>query len=553
MRILVADADPVLQAQIAATLEADGFSVLAALDGPSALAAFRSDPDLVITAADLPGISGLDLARLIKLSSRQRPVPVLMLTGAGPGVHLLRSLEAGVLEFLAKPFAPEELRLRVQAIARLTRLQRELLASRERSDEELRLVKHVLARLQSEGEAVETPGFHGESRETRRINGDAWLHREGLPGLHYGMICDATGHGLMAGVSTIPVLETFLSMAGKDLPLDRIYQEIHAKLQAILPTGRFACLLLMRLDVVQGVLSVLNAGMPEVLLLRTSGDLQRFPSRVLPAGVRGPVEAVCVTEACAAPGDRILAFSDGLGELVAPAVLEAEYLRGPAGASHPEHCRQIRELVRRDLGQQPEPDDVTWSLWEVPHPDAIRRLGESQATPAAAADLEPSFEASFSFDPRRHPPRALAPELLGLLRGFQISHAKAQLLGMLVGEALSNALEHGLLGLDSRLKRQGFEAYEQQLRQAQADLRGGSIRFTLTLYVAKAAPSPEIRRVRVLVADSGPGFDWRGWLGPAEDAPDRPFGRGIALLAALGRELAFNEAGNEVSFHLDCP
>jgi CheY-like chemotaxis protein len=552
MRILLAVDHDVLQAAVCAALEPEGHEVVVVRDGFQAMAAFREQaPDLLLTVHDLDGISGLELARLTRLGSRQRFVPVLMFSDAFQPEFFRLSLEAGVMEFIARSFEPGELRCRVGTIARLVRLQNRLVAGQALHEEELDLVKHMLARLAGTDAGSAAPGFHMETVQTRRVNGDAIVYRETIPGVHFGMICDATGHGLMAGISTIPVMETFLGMVVRDLPLATIYGEIHDKLRHLLPTGRFACLLLLRLNVAQGVLSVLNAGMPDVQLLRTGGNVQVFPSRVLPAGIEGVDPGVVVIEAGVAAGDRILAFSDGLGDLTTPEEITRRYLREPFPLSHRDHCQAIRNLVSEASLREDYRDDLSWALWEVPGkavPPAVP--GAGPAEPAGV--LVPGFEASFRLNPRIHAPRDVLPHVLSLIIGFKVSHAQTQLFGMLLTEALTNAVEHGLLRLDSNLKAQGFEAFEEHRRVALEGLEEGAVRFTITLYHAEGPPPHPIRRIRAEVEDTGPGFDWRARAQAQADDGSRPFGRGIALLQCLARDVVFNEAGNRVSFSLEC-
>jgi CheY-like chemotaxis protein len=545
MRILLAVSDPGLRAEAVAALEPEGHRLTVLGDALEALAAAQAQPpDLVLAARDLAPIGGLELARLLRLGLRHRFVPVLMFNpGTDPG-FLRACLEAGVVEFIAWPFDPAELHLRVKTLNRMLALQSQLLEYQARTGEELALVKHMLERLGGPGQNA--PGFHMETLQSPHINGDAWVQLEPLPGVHFGMICDATGHGLMAGVSTLPAVLTFRALAARDLPLPAIYQEIHQQLQSLLPTGRFACLLMLRLDAAHGFLSILNAGMPEVHLLRAGGIIQTEPSQVLPAGIRGVDPGAVATQVDLAPGDRILAFSDGLGDRVSPEQLRSEFLAGPAGLSHPRHCQVIRQRIQALDPAHELADDLTWGLWEVPPaPEPPPPMADDGA-------LVPAFQAEFQMDPRVHGPRTVLPRILAMVLGFPIPHQAAQTYAMLLHEALTNAVEHGLLGLDSAAKAEGFEAFERERQLALARKAPGSVRLVITLLHREDDPAGSIRRIRTVVEDSGPGFDWRAWLGP-RDPGLRPFGRGLELIRGLGRDLEFNETGNSIAFSVDCP
>jgi two-component system alkaline phosphatase synthesis response regulator PhoP len=93
-----------------------GFTVLAAPDGPAALAAWRARrPDLVVLDLGLPGLDGLDVARALR---RESPVPIIMLTARGEESDKLVGLELGADDYMTKPFSPKELVARVRAVLR---------------------------------------------------------------------------------------------------------------------------------------------------------------------------------------------------------------------------------------------------------------------------------------------------------------------------------------------------------------------------------------------------------------------------------------------------
>jgi putative two-component system response regulator len=76
-------------------------------------------PDLVLCDMQLPGKSGYDLLAEIRADPRTRLVPVVMITGAATHERKVKAIEAGVTDFIAKPFSPEELAARVRALLEL--------------------------------------------------------------------------------------------------------------------------------------------------------------------------------------------------------------------------------------------------------------------------------------------------------------------------------------------------------------------------------------------------------------------------------------------------
>ncbi|WP_459185341.1 response regulator transcription factor [Streptomyces sp.] len=117
-RVLVVDDEPKIRMTVRGYLEADGFQVLEAQDGPSGLQAVTRDrPDLVVLDVMLPGLDGFQVLRRIRQSSQ---VPVIMLTARDEEVDRLIGFTTGSDDYVTKPFSPRELALRVRAILRRT-------------------------------------------------------------------------------------------------------------------------------------------------------------------------------------------------------------------------------------------------------------------------------------------------------------------------------------------------------------------------------------------------------------------------------------------------
>jgi DNA-binding response OmpR family regulator len=116
--ILVADDEPHILYLLTFTLQNDGWNVVTALDGEAALERFREvDPALVILDAAMPKRDGYDVAREIRADVDRTPRPyVIMLTAGGQEADRGRALDAGVDEFMTKPFSPSGLRKRVREI-----------------------------------------------------------------------------------------------------------------------------------------------------------------------------------------------------------------------------------------------------------------------------------------------------------------------------------------------------------------------------------------------------------------------------------------------------
>src|SRR5215213_2318384 len=112
-RVLVVDDDPALAEMLGIVLRSEGFLPSFVADGERALPAFREvRPDIVLLDLMLPGMSGIDVCRLIRVESG---VPIVMLTAKSDTVDIVLGLESGADDYVVKPFKPKELVARVRA------------------------------------------------------------------------------------------------------------------------------------------------------------------------------------------------------------------------------------------------------------------------------------------------------------------------------------------------------------------------------------------------------------------------------------------------------
>jgi len=115
MRVLAADDDPQILTTLIRCLKSWGYDVVSAHDGIEAWRLLKRDdaPRIIILDWDMPGISGLEVCRLLRTTAHGEDVYVLMLTGRQEKGDLIEALEAGADDFLSKPFHARELQLRL--------------------------------------------------------------------------------------------------------------------------------------------------------------------------------------------------------------------------------------------------------------------------------------------------------------------------------------------------------------------------------------------------------------------------------------------------------
>ena len=117
MRILVAEDDRKVASFLENGLREEGYSVDVAHDGADgATKALVHDYDLLLLDVMMPGMSGLEIVREVR--SKERTVPILLLTARGSRDDVVQGLDAGADDYLTKPFSFDELLARIRALLR---------------------------------------------------------------------------------------------------------------------------------------------------------------------------------------------------------------------------------------------------------------------------------------------------------------------------------------------------------------------------------------------------------------------------------------------------
>ncbi len=114
--ILVVDDDPVVVKLLTVNFEMEGYEVVAAEDGPTALEkARRYHPDVVVLDVMMPRMDGLEVARRLRADPETEDLPILMLSAKAQAPDVAAGLEIAD-DYMTKPFEPLELLERVAAV-----------------------------------------------------------------------------------------------------------------------------------------------------------------------------------------------------------------------------------------------------------------------------------------------------------------------------------------------------------------------------------------------------------------------------------------------------
>ena len=555
MKALIVDDDPVNRKILRALLRTEGYQPLLAENGVQAVELFRAEtPDIILMDIMMPVMNGYDAARQIKLLAGDRFVPIIFLTAVTEDEALSKCVESGGDDFLTKPYNRVILKAKISAMERIRNVyatlneqKSELELYRANIQHELEFAEHIFQNITSRG-MIDVPYLKSwtASMSMSMFNGDLLLMaRKPSGGLHV-LLCDFTGHGLPAAVGALPVSEIFVAMTDRGFSIQDIVVETNRKLRSELPTGFFCAAAFIDVDATQGTVRVWNGGLPDLYLLsKAQGVIARIPSSNLPLGVSERVArggSTSVTEISA--GMHIFMHTDGLIETINPQgemfgkARVAELL---AATQHSQgdwvdSVRRAVETFRADALQQ---DDI--SIVQLDCDAAHRDMPADAAIMGPQRTIPAEWRVAFDLPVGILREINPVPMILNVLGNVRLPSEHRKRIFTILSELYTNALDHGLLGLNSAMKHspEGFAAYYQEREKRLAELTHGKAMFELVQRL-----TPDGYELLLRVSDTGSGFNGDVVsTTPLAGAPLKPSGRGIKLVRSLCRILEYRDGG----------
>jgi DNA-binding response OmpR family regulator len=313
MTVLLVDDTSVGRATLSALVRRLGYRCIEASDGAAAVQAYLANrPDLVLMDVVMPGMDGMEATRQLRRLASGGFLPILLISARHDDETLIAGLAAGADDYLTKPVKFPILAAKLANCARQIVMQASMANYRAEQEEEIEFARHMIER-QVQGKTVSDPRARYSVTPTARFSGDIVAVAHGPSGALYALLADATGHGLAAAISVLPVLQVFFGMAKKNLSIGLMASEINRHLMSTLPVGYFVAASMVRLEGCSGEIWV--GGTPEVLRLGGGGVVrQRFVSNNLPLGIDGADGELPTRLFEWAPGDQLVLCSDGLIE-----------------------------------------------------------------------------------------------------------------------------------------------------------------------------------------------------------------------------------------------
>ena len=550
LKILIVDDEVTNRMVLNAMLKRDGFTVLMAENGKQAIEVFNNEnPDLVLMDVMMPVMDGYEATRIIKSSVGNRFVPVFFLTAMTDEKALAKCIESGGDDFLTKPFSRTILRSKIEALLRVktiyTTLQEqhdELTYHQKYIDREHEIAERIFNKIIRK-DALDVDNIKFILSPVALFNGDILLVSPKPKGGQHVMLGDFTGHGLSAAIGAMPVAEIFYSMTEKGYPIQDIASEINSKLGKTLPTGLFCAACLLDIDTENNKIGVWNGGIPDVILYSKSKGVRKvFKSVHLPFGVvsgksfKNDIQIIEGEE-----GDRVYLYSDGLieatnntGEMYGQEKLD-KFFDDNKGSN--DIFNGLNLALKEFRGDSKQDDDITFI--EVSFDRSMISTGKSR-TERSDIRVPSRWCMAFELGPEILKNMDPLPAILHVLLEVQGLYNHRGRLYTILAELYSNALEHGVLGMDSKLKRdpEGFAEYYETRKHRLENLDSGYIKINL-----QHEPCGNGGKLTIQYQDSGKGFDISSYHATTENNVFA--GRGIALVKSLCTKFDYNESDKE--------
>jgi len=316
--ILLVDDNPTNLQVLYQCLEGVGCRLLIAKNGQMALSiAAKALPDLILLDIMMPGIDGYEVCRRLKSDPATAAIPVIFLSALQDTDDKVKGLQLGAVDYITKPFQPDEVIARVNTHLTIHRLKQEVEQRKDELENELEVVSEVQRRLLPK-QLPAIDGFQLAVRyETSRYAGGDYYDILALADDCWGfLMADAEGHSTPAAVLMAMTCALFRAYPKAASDPSQVLDYLNEHLCKVADPS-FITALYAVYDARRQTVKIARAGHPLPMIYRAAEKkAEEFACPgIFPMGIE-PYEpgAVQVAETHLQPGDRLLLYTDGLTE-----------------------------------------------------------------------------------------------------------------------------------------------------------------------------------------------------------------------------------------------
>lgn len=550
MKILIVDDDKTNLLVLSAMLRKEGYEVISASNGLEAVTTFENEhPDLILMDVMMPEMDGYQATRIIKDKSKNDFIPVIFITAVTDENALAQCVESGGDDFLTKPYSRVILNSKINSFSRIKQLyqtvssqRNELDALNQQIQSDINLAKHVFTSIVER--SSRTPeNYSSWIQPATNFSGDIVIAAANSFGGYNILVGDFTGHGMAAALGAIPVTDLFYSMSEKGYKIDDIVNELNDKVMQILPTGYFCAASVITFDKNQELVSIWNGGLPNVLITDSDGKLiHRIVSEHTPFGITHySKENLIINHVEIHDSINIYAYTDGLTDVRNRSGIHfgsERLLEILLQNDHRQSIDYLPDLFSDYISKNHQDDDIS-----------IIRLGLAPIANKSEQDIiAPEYhpfnwDVSLALNSDALKYTDPVATLMNLAMDLKVPRSHRDRIYTVIAELFNNALEHGILGLDSNIKAtpDGFEKYYRYREQRLQEIDSQDIK----IYMKNESLNHNSARFIFNLKYHGQGFDFQKHL-TNTSASEGKSGRGIYLVRSLCSKLDYQDDGREV-------
>jgi serine phosphatase RsbU (regulator of sigma subunit) len=273
----------------------------------------------------MPKVDGYDATLSIRGIAGNIWVPIIFLSAKVTPADQIKGIEVGGDDYLIKPVNLELLEAKLNAMIRIVDMQKELARTHsslqryyDQAEQELELAKSLMQNMTEYSSDYIDDSVHVYSNALEDINGDiAITYRSSKDNNLYALLADATGHGLSAAISQIPLTQTFYQMAEKGYSVSAIVREMNNTLKKLLPADRFVTATIALINPESRFMEVWNGSNPSPIFVDKDGNiLKEFSETNFALGIVNNEVLDSTTDVFVWPEDgELILYSDGIVDL----------------------------------------------------------------------------------------------------------------------------------------------------------------------------------------------------------------------------------------------
>lgn len=421
-------------------------------------------------------------------------------------------------------------------------------------DEEQRVGGFIMARMTDMQQKL-VPVVHRYTKPAGHLSGDILIAASTPANVLHVLLADAVGHGLTAAINVLPLCQAFYDLTDKGFSIERIAADLNSLINQFMPVDRFVSATLISINYQTHVIEVWNGGIPALQLFSRDGHvLHSFASKYMPLGIlpsesfSARPESVLYEQEC-----QLCLFSDGLVEARSQQGEEFgnERVVELLGKMTPKsRFDGLVIALERHLQGKPAHDDISVALVDIALEIGPEVLSCHVDSPQAEEKSD-DWWIAISLGASELKYLDVVPLVTQVIANIRVTREHHSSLFLILSELFNNALDHGVLQLDSSIKlgTDGFDTFLQQREMRMQTLSSGKIGVEIERAFIDGKQAVKIR-----ITDSGKGFDYtatRSGSGSVQ-LEQAQHGRGIALVKSLAHKLEYAGNGNDVTAYYIC-